>query len=69
VEADYRDYSPLVRPGGLIAFHDVVESQPLPGNQVHRFWRRIRQGRDTREFIADAGQCGFGIGVIRVPDG
>ena len=68
VEADYRDYRHLVRPGGLIAFHDIVEQQPLPTNQVYYFWQRIQREAQTEEFIDDPRQCGFGIGVIRVPE-
>ncbi len=68
VEADYNDYKEFVRPGGLIAFHDIVENQPLTTNQVYHLWKRIKPGADTREFVADSKQCGFGIGLIRVPD-
>jgi predicted O-methyltransferase YrrM len=64
VEADWRDYSPLVRKGGLIAFHDIVEHQPVPGNQVQQFWKKVRGQPSAREFIADPFQCGYGIGVL-----
>ncbi len=67
VEADYNDYREFVRPGGLIAFHDIVEKQPLPGNQVYHLWKRIKPGSETMEFVADPNQCGFGIGVLKVP--
>ena len=68
VEADYNDYKEFVRPGGLIAFHDIVEKQPLPTNQVFHFWKRLKVGADVQEFVADPGQCGFGIGLLRVPE-
>ena len=68
VEADYNDYKEFVRPGGLIAFHDIVEQQPLPTNQVYPFWKRLKVGADVQEFVADPNQCGFGIGLLRVPD-
>lgn len=68
VEQDYRDYHHLVRPGGIIAFHDIVEKQPLSTNQVYRFWQRVKQEAVTEEFVADPQQCGFGIGIIRVPE-
>lgn len=67
VEADYRDYQHLVRPGGIIAFHDIVENQPLEINQVHYFWQRLKQeGVHTDEFVDNPDQCGFGIGIVRV---
>jgi predicted O-methyltransferase YrrM len=67
VERDYRDYVEFVRPGGLVAFHDIVEKQPLPTNQVYGFWKRLRQEADVVEFIDNPKQCGFGIGVVRIP--
>jgi predicted O-methyltransferase YrrM len=67
VAQDYETYRPLVRPGGLVALHDIVENQPLPSNQVQHFWKKLRAGEDIKEFVNDPNQCGFGIGVIRVP--
>lgn len=66
VKADYEDYREFVRPGGIIAFHDIVEKQPFETNQVHQFWQQIRQETGTEEFISDPDQCGFGIGIVRV---
>ena len=66
VEADYNDYHHLVRPGGIIAFHDIIEKQALPTNQVYYFWKRLKQGKTTEEFIDDPKQTGFGIGILRV---
>lgn len=68
VTADYLDYAGFVRPGGLIAFHDIVENQPLPTNQVYPFWQRLKQVAEVREFIDEPSQCGFGIGIMRVPE-
>lgn len=67
VTADFNDYRHLVRSGGLIAFHDIVESQPLPTNQVGRLWAHLKPSYQAQEFINDPKQCGFGIGVIQVP--
>ncbi len=67
VADDYRDYREFVRPGGIVAFHDIVERQPLPGNQVYPFWKKVKHGQVTEEFVNDPKQCGFGIGIIRVP--
>lgn len=68
VAADYRDYRNLVRPGGIIAFHDIVEKQCIEANQVYDFWKTIRGDASAREIIDDAGQTGFGIGIIRMPE-
>jgi len=67
VERDYEDYKEFVRPGGLIAFHDIVEKQAIPTNQVYPFWERVKQSCDYTEFIDDREQTGFGIGLLRVP--
>lgn len=68
VTADYLDYKEFVRPGGLIAFHDIVESQPLPINQVFHLWKRLKQVGQVEEFVNDPGQRGFGIGLLHVPE-
>ena len=68
VTADYHDYKEFVRPGGLIAFHDIVELQPLPTNQVYHLWKRLKQVAQVEEFVNDPNQRGFGIGVLHVPE-
>ncbi len=67
VTADYNDYREFVRPGGIIAFHDIVESQPIVTNQVYHLWKKLKQEAVTEEFVNDPKQCGYGIGIIRVP--
>ncbi len=67
VARDYEDYREFVRPGGIIAFHDIIENQPLPGNQVYHFWKQVKAGQNVEEYIDNPQQCGFGIGIIRVP--
>jgi cephalosporin hydroxylase len=63
VRADYEMYGPLVRPGGLIAFHDIVVDSPQCG--VARFWRELRQTRPTRSIVAFPPR--YGIGLVPVP--
>jgi predicted O-methyltransferase YrrM len=67
VTADYNDYKGFVRPGGLIGFHDIVEQQPLPTNQVYYLWEQLKHLADVEEFVNDPNQRGFGIGVLHVP--
>ena len=66
--SDFEDYSPLVRPGGLVAFHDIVELQPLEANQVFTLWQELKGRFEAQEFIDDPDQCGFGIGLLRMPE-
>lgn len=66
VKSDYNMYSPLVRSGGIIAFHDILEKQPIPGNQVFYFWEEVKKSTKTEEFVKDHTQTGYGIGIIHV---
>jgi cephalosporin hydroxylase len=75
VSADFRDYAPLVRAGGIVAFHDIVADQrtrsgadtPGAAGDVWRFWAQIkrRYGAAATELIVDPNQDGAGIGVLR----
>jgi predicted O-methyltransferase YrrM len=65
VTQDYQWYRPLVKPGGVIAFHDIVDSDFLRqvGHGTPRFWKEL-PGEKTA-FLAPGGTWG-GIGAIRV---
>ncbi len=41
VEADYRDYGPMVRPGGIIAFHDALFRRAYPEVEVWQFLQTL----------------------------
>lgn len=60
VARDFELYSPLVRPGGLIAFHDITEGKGA--GDVHRLWGELRDNFETREFRSSS--AGYGIGVL-----
>ena len=71
VRQDFADYAPLVRPGGLVAFHDIVPGGPGkhgdPGD-VPGFWRELKTGYpDATELVEDWDWGSCGIGVIRLP--
>ena len=68
VKQDYEMYAPLVRSGGLVAFHDVAECDPRHQCDVTRLWREVRaRHAEQYEFIEDPKQGWGGIGVVRVP--
>lgn len=69
VRSDYEMYRHLVRKGGIIGFHDILEKQPIPQNQVYYFWKDIKQETNTEEFVDNHNQTGFGIGIIHVDQG
>lgn len=69
VKADFHLYGPMVRPGGLIAFHDILPRDDSPDIEVDRFWNEIKNQYETREFIGPAGTGRqIGIGLIIVSD-
>jgi predicted O-methyltransferase YrrM len=63
VRRDFQMYSPLVKPGGIVAFHDIVQV-PDAGVEVARFWNEIKPGYRHREIIEDRQQGWGGIGVL-----
>jgi predicted O-methyltransferase YrrM len=67
VKADFLSYGPLVRPGGLIAFHDILPRPDLPDIQVDKLWSELRKDYDTKEIIGpDESGRKIGIGLLRV---
>jgi cephalosporin hydroxylase len=65
VKADWKDYRSLVRPGGLVAFHDIrdCEHHRIRGCFVHDFWLELEGAK--RELVDPDGYWG-GIGVLEV---
>ncbi len=59
---DYEMYGPLVRPGGMVAFHDVCVHPGQPEVGVDRLWRSL--GGVTDEIVTDPPTWG-GIGFVR----
>ncbi len=65
VKKDFQTYKPLVKKGGLVAFHDIAPngSSELVGG-VPVFWGEIKSQFKFSEHIEEINQNGFGIGVI-----
>jgi predicted O-methyltransferase YrrM len=66
VKRDFEMYSPLVRPGGIIAFHDIAEHPPKEQCEVGRFWQEIKLRYPHREIVEDPRQGWAGIGILTV---
>jgi predicted O-methyltransferase YrrM len=69
VKQDVADYAPLVRPGGIVALHDIVPGGPGkhgdPGG-VPTFWRELKAAHpDATELVEDWEWGSCGIGLIR----
>jgi predicted O-methyltransferase YrrM len=65
VRKDFELFSPLVRKGGVIAFHDIAVHPPEVNCEVDKFWNQIKKG-DSMEFIQNREQHWAGIGVYFV---
>lgn len=69
VRDDYSMYSPLVKPEGVIAFHDIYPNAGDPNiyvGGVPEFWKELKADNMIHEFIADRNQNGYGIGVVKM---
>jgi predicted O-methyltransferase YrrM len=73
VAADYHDFAPLVAPGGLIGFHDIVPDYTTRygrktiayAGDAPIFWNQLKATYPVfQEFVADPGQDGAGIGLV-----
>lgn len=72
VKQDFATYAPLVRKEGLIAFHDIVPvqsscSQAYVGGVPDFFAQEVSPVYQTRVWIENAGQDGYGIGMLHWP--
>ncbi|MCW4009515.1 MAG: class I SAM-dependent methyltransferase [Candidatus Bathyarchaeota archaeon] len=64
VAKDFAMYSPLVRKGGVIAFHDICKGPPELAGGVHDFWNEIKHSYNYEEIIYNPKQQGLGIGIL-----
>ncbi len=66
VKKDFDLYSPLVRQGGIVAFHDVAIHPKESECFVHVFWLEIKNKyKDkTEEIIENKNQNWAGIGIV-----
>lgn len=68
VKKDFEDYSPFVKPGGLVVFHDIIISEHHHSRNVYvgEFWNELKSSGkyETIEFIGDPEQNWAGIGIL-----
>lgn len=62
IKSDYEMYSPLVKKGGIIGFHDIGEKEEGGGN---RFWLEIKSKFKHKEILKDKNKE-KGIGLLYV---
>ena len=67
VKKDFKMYSPLVKKGGIIAFHDIApKGIPELTGGVPKFWQEIKNNFEKKELIKDLEQKGYGIGILKL---
>jgi len=64
VKKDFEMYAPLVKGGGMVAFHDIVHHPTYPRCEVEKFWNEVKRGHRHAELVEDWAQGWFGIGVL-----
>jgi len=62
VKMDFEKYSPLMSPGGVVGFHDIVPGPEASVGGVPRFWGEFKEKFPVTEIVADWTQGGYGIG-------
>jgi predicted O-methyltransferase YrrM len=59
IKSDFNMYSSLVRPGGIIAFHDIAINEEGGGS---RFWNEIKHSYKHKEILKSReGKMGIGV--------
>lgn len=66
VRQDFQMYSPLVREGGIVAFHDIVPSPVYTGCEVYKFWDEVKHEFLHEEIIESRSQIFGGMGVLHL---
>jgi predicted O-methyltransferase YrrM len=74
VKKDFEMYSPLVRKGGIIAFHDIIPDYYTRygiktsswAGEVYKFWNEIKGKYEHLEIVKDRNQDACGIGALYV---
>jgi len=64
VKKDWKMYSPFVKKGGLVVFHDICLHLNVPRCEVEKFWKEIKKGKRVVEYIDQNDISWGGIGVI-----
>ena len=64
VKGDFERFSPLVRKGGMVVFHDIVEHPPETECAVDRFWNEVKTQFSHQEIIESPSQGWAGIGLL-----
>ena len=65
VKMDFEMYSTFVRPGGLVAFHDIKPTKENSWSGVIPYWDTIKDKYKSEEFMGPEDTWG-GIGIVEI---
>lgn len=65
VKRDFELWSPLVKSGGVVVFHDIIENQGS-NYGVHLLWSELKPHFQVEEIISEPSQNGYGIGILYI---
>ncbi len=63
VKRDFEMYAPLVKKGGLVAFHDIAGTLENSANPVHKYWGELQE-RYRNKSVEIMHEDRYGIGII-----
>ena len=67
VSRDFEMYGPLVRSGGIVAFHDIVTHRQGTACEVERFWNEVKVRFRHQEFVEYPNPGSVPIAVTGAP--
>ncbi len=67
VKRDFELWSPLVKPGGHVVFHDILPHKHLKDCEVDRLWSELKAQYSWKEIVENSQQGWAGIGLIQIP--
>jgi len=67
VKSDFELWSPLVRCGGLVIFHDILHHKMVAHCEVDQLWNELKTLYQHEEYIDDPDQGWAGIGILTMP--
>lgn len=65
VKKDFKNYSPMLRPGGVLALHDIrATGHPGPGKLWDELRKSLKDRCKFREFYDRGNHTDYGIGMV-----
>jgi predicted O-methyltransferase YrrM len=64
---DFEMYAPLVRPGGIVVFHDIVTHRAGTDCQVERFWNEVKKQYRHLEIVEPCNNGSVPVAITREP--